>query len=391
MAVLNSWQRIDRVLSGKPFGDGKDGNATISADPNTRQSCSGASAQKNLTIASGAFSNGDVVLIHQSRGTGAGQWEINKIASGGGTTTLVMQEDLHYTYTDSGASQAQVMNIPRYKNLTMNSLTVTAWNKNIGGVLIVCAKKVTIPSGQTINLAGGDGAGSIVTNQWAAGGTGGGFVGGAGRPASSLNQVYTGEGTSGDVVLQYQANGNGGGGARLGGSGAAHGGGGGNATTGATGGADGGSNGGIGGAAAGSADLTNIVFGGGGGGGAKDSGGGGNGAGGGGAGGGILFIFAETTEILGNISLNGGAGAAPATWNGIGGGGAGGSFLLATKNATLTGTVTANAGGPIVGSVGRIAIHHSGTVTGTTNPTFTDVSDPTLKEPAGGSFLYNFF
>lgn len=35
MAILNAWQRLDRVTS-SPWGDGSAGDATISADPNTR-------------------------------------------------------------------------------------------------------------------------------------------------------------------------------------------------------------------------------------------------------------------------------------------------------------------------------------------------------------------
>ena len=77
--------------------------------------------------------------------------------------------------------------------------------------------------------------------------------------------------------------------------------------------------------------------------------------------------------------------------SGGGGGGAGGSCLIACQVATLgTNVITATAGTGGAsggaggnggnGSVGRIAIHHSGTVTGTTNPTFTDVSDGSLTE-----------
>lgn len=51
---------------------------------------------------------GDIVLIHQTRGNGAGQWELNKAAedfTGSGTFTL--QEPLQYTYvTNSGNERA---------------------------------------------------------------------------------------------------------------------------------------------------------------------------------------------------------------------------------------------------------------------------------------------
>jgi hypothetical protein len=56
--------------------------------------------------------------------------------------------------------------------------------------------------------------------------------------------------------------------------------------------------------------------------------------------------------------------------------------LVSTGGAGGTGS-GGNGGG---GSVGRIAIHHSGAITGTTNPTFTDVEDTTLVE-SGGAFF----
>lgn len=62
----------------------------------------------------------------------------------------------------------------------------------------------------------------------------------------------------------------------------------------------------------------------------------------------------------------------------------GSNLLTATGGAGGTET---RAGGN--GSTGRIAVHHYGTVTGTTNPTFTDVTDASLIE-TGGSFLFNF-
>lgn len=385
MAVLNSWQRIDRVLKGNPFGDKANGNATLSADPHTRQSCSGSSAQKNLTIASGAFSNGDVVLIMQQRGTGVLQWEVNQIASGGGTTTLVMKENLYYTYTDSGASQAQVINIPRYNTLTVNSFTLTGWNKNVGGVLALAGIDVTIATGQTLTA------------------TAKGYDGGNWRNSvtSAPYEGYSGEGTVGDEAIQPSANGNGGGGGdgnggffRASGAGGGNGSDGGNAT---------GYNSGtaVGGSTVGAADLTTISFGGGGGGGSMSNGGEVGGTGG--IGGGIVIIFAKTLTVNGNITNNGGVGGNSNQDNGgAGGGGAGGSVLIVVGNASLGTTkitATGGAGGVTyngannggAGGTGRIAVHHSGTVTGTTNPTYTDILDKTLKIlPKGGFMLTQF-
>jgi hypothetical protein len=67
MATLNSWQKLDRVISGKPFGSGVDGSATISSDPNTRDTCTGTATSTTLTTGGSTFANGDVLLIHQTQ------------------------------------------------------------------------------------------------------------------------------------------------------------------------------------------------------------------------------------------------------------------------------------------------------------------------------------
>lgn len=59
---------------------------------------------------------------------------------------------------------------------------------------------------------------------------------------------------------------------------------------------------------------------------------------------------------------------------------------LGTNFLTAVGGNNANIAG--VGSVGRIAVHHSGIVTGTTNPTFYDQLDLTLVEKGGGFFQF---
>lgn len=388
MSVLNSWQRISRVLPAFPFGDGADGALNISSSTSlsvSNISCSGSSDQADLTIASGAFSNGNVVLIHQTRGTGVSQWEINRVSSGGGTTTLTMQEDLHYTYTDSGSSQAQVITLPRYTNVLIQSgKTLSApasWAGNTGGMIVFAAKTLTTISGN-VKVNGAAASGNT-------GASGGGFRGGTGTSSTPGGAA---EGTVGAAVNQLTANGNGGSGkARAGGpdyglSGA----GGGNAAAGS---------GSAPGAAAGSADLIGMVFGGGGGSGASDDVGAGRG---GGSGGGIVVIFTKEISVGGTIQVDGGKGAtelegSPTASNRApgGGGGAGGSVLIATNNGSIGTDIisaVAGAGGDgtgefpspgAAGSVGRIAIHHSGTVSGTTSPSYEDVEDITLRENRG--------
>jgi hypothetical protein len=379
MAVLNNWQKISRVLPGQPFGNAVDGDLTISSDTTqslTVKSCSGEAASTSLTIAAGAFTNGDVVLIHQSRGTDVGQWEINRVTSGGGSTTLTLQSALQYTYTDSGASQAQVMKIPMYNTVTVDSgdtWSATAWGGDTGGILTFAAKNLTITGSISASIKGfryGDGF-----EVWDGYG-------------------YQGEGHTTTTQTQSRSySGSGGGGGR-------------NAS--GAGGSYGDANGGYGamndaqsgsGSIGGVADLTNLYFGGGGGGGTnygitiKPRGG---------RGGGAIVIFAKEIVISGTITSNGeqGVTADDPSWSRAGGGGAGGPILIQTQKATLgSNKITAikGAGGDGqggakdggAGSNGRIAVHHSGTISGSSTPSFTDTTDATLIESLGGSFLFN--
>lgn len=376
MAVLNSWQLITRVLPGKPFGDGVDGVYSSTSIPTiTRDSCSGSSSSTTLTTSSATFANGDVILIHQSRGTGIGQWEINRVSSGGGTTSLTLEKALQYTYTDSGASQAQAIKILRYTTVTVQSgtWTVPTWDGNKSGLFPFAASVSAIITGTTSASSAG-------------------YLGSAASIGNG--QKSSGEGTVGASVVQQSANGNGGGGPTIVGQNGA-GGGGGHVNAGTQGGSQGSSVGGAGGnGSVGTADLINLVFGGAGAGGARDVASsptaGGNGAGG-------IMAFVSALTVTGGIVATGGDSAASPD-AASGGAGAGGSILIVCKTATLgTNLVTALAGTPGSGagatggtaSVGRIAVHHSGTITGTTNPTFTDVTDSSLIAiDTGGSAFF---
>ena len=107
------------------MGNGSDGITTISSDSilsTANENCSGTSGSTSLTLASaGSFSNQDLVIIHQTRGTGVGNWELNQVASGAGTTTLTLTNDLTNTYTNSGNSKAQILTMPQYSSVMVNS------------------------------------------------------------------------------------------------------------------------------------------------------------------------------------------------------------------------------------------------------------------------------
>lgn len=356
MAVLNNWQKLQYIV-GSPWGTGANGSATISSDPNTRATVAGTATQSTSTLGSAILTNGDVVMLHQTQGTGAGQWELKRVASGGGTTSIVWTTPLNYTY----GTGAQCIKIPQYTTTTVSAHSVTAWNGSTGGVEVIVAKTAITVSG-------------------ALSGTGLGFRLGTKDPNNS-GTGWTGEGS-------VQASTQGSGAAQIGpfGSGAGFqkdtvGGGGGNAATGGT---------VRGGTATGSADLISITFGGGGSGGSS-----GNPAGDGANGGGILILISKSITVSAGVVVNGNTPGGSVTGR-AGGGGAGGSVLVVCETASLgTNSITAAAGSGGTGgegnggagSVGRIAVHHSGTVTGTTNPTFTDVSDTTLVEAGGTLFM----
>jgi len=357
------------------WGNGHDGavssaNGTI----NTYAAMTGTAGSSTVTTAL-SVAVGDMVLLHQSRGTAnVGKWELVRVSStGSGQFTA----DRNLTNTYAAVSQAVL--IPQYTGGTCaNALTGTAWGGTSGGIIaLMCNGLLTLSSTSNVNAIGYRGATA--------------HSGGNGAD-------YSGEGTVGASANSQSANGNGGGAGENETSGAparAGAGGGGNGAVGTAGTGTGGSSGGTGGTIGGVAALTTMVFGGGGGDCAKyvDStfAVGGNG-------GGIVIIIAKQFTLSGAMTSTGGAGALT-SFNGQGsGGGAGGSILIKSQIATLgTNLFTASGGaGGIAnsaapggtGAVGRIHLDYLTSYTGTTNPTLDVTQDKSLADK-GGSFLYN--
>lgn len=372
MAILNSWQRIDRVITGLPWGDGATGSATISSDPNTRATFTGTATNTTGTAGDSGIATGSLVMIHQTRGTGAGQWEINKVTSGG-STSLTFQTALQYTYV----SGAQIIVIPRYTSATVNSHTITDWDGTKGGIEVIAANtSITVGSSQTVT---GTGANGSVANPANTGGAARrGFGGGNGVTNTSAGAQGEGTGGAGGS-FSVSANGNGGGGAEN--SSQKAGSGGGNGTAGTSGGASS-----VGGAAVGANDGVLFSLGGGGGGSRDEV----SFGGGGGSGGKTIVLIGKAFTETGNITLTGGNGGGSGA---KGGGGAGGTCLVVCETATLGTNLIVSTGGTGggAGGVGTIAVHHSGSVTGTTNPTFTDVTDSTLIEATAAAALNRFY
>lgn len=331
------------------FGNGSDGVVTLTGvDAPIDSSSSGTGGTKSLSATNPSFASGKLILIHQSRGSGAGNLELNIIDSYV-AGTITTQFDLVNTYTDSGDSQAQVIQLKEYSSVTItDTFEAKPWDGNVGGIVAyLCSGETNIPG--VLSVAGK------------------GFRGGTG--VVGAGQATSGEGTAGAQASQSSANGNGGGGANLDGSqGAAGGGGGSNGTAGANGGYDSPVRiEGVGGSTAGSEDLATIVFGGGGGGGAEQQ----SPSGDGGRGGGIVYVLTSELNITGGINANGANGI------GDGGAGAGGSVYIATQRASvgvnlitaLGGSITSNGSSALggIGGQGRIYIK-SCAMTGSTNP-----------------------
>jgi hypothetical protein len=372
-----------RAGSSSAFGDGSDGVLTVSADdvydadfpttPLIDVVCTGTSGSTSLT-ATGAFVANQVVLVHQTQGTGAGTWLKTKVSSySTGTITLV--DALNATY----GTGAQVVVMRQYSAVTIDSaktLTAKAWDGTTGGILpFMCNGTVTVTG--TISGKGTDGVFQS-GNTGNADTTGGGFYGGRGGG----NQPFSGWGQNANGAFDTANTGGSGGGGHQDSSGA----GGGNGAAGTNG------SGTTGGIATGNAALTLMDLGGGGGGGSWSGL-----SGSGGSGGGVVFLFVKSLTVAGGITTNGGAGGSGSTGRG-GGGGAGGSILIKAQTITLgTGLVTAagGAGGAGsaaaggAGSVGRIHIDYATSFTGTTTPTLDSTQDATLTDtPASSTFTH---
>ncbi len=316
------------------FGLGNDGIWTPGTVTDTPidSSCSGTVNTTSLSATNTSFEAGQQILIHQTRGTGVGNWEVNFIASyvAGTITTLL---PLSNTSTDSGASQAQVLVLKQYSSVTIaGTLTGKTWSGDVGGILaFVCSGTTSITGTATAN--------------------GTGFAGGLGNNNSNT-LGNSGEGTAGaSVVNSSAANGNGGGGGKSGGGGPQPSGGG----NGAAGGGD------NGGAIVGNAALTLMDLGGGSGGRGMDNPTANDGI----SGGGIILIFSKILTITGAITANGSDGQTNA------GAGGGGSIFLKGQTITLgNNLITASGGTPGnggAGGAGRIRVEVCSR-TGVTNP-----------------------
>lgn len=357
------------------LGNGSDGAVSLSSYTPLKYSCSGTSGSYSLT-ATGSFVTGQRLFIHQSRGTGVGGYEDNQVASySSGTVTLV--HPLEQTYTDSGASQAQVLIVKEASSVT-GSITIPAWDGDIGGVFVIACNGTF--SG-TITATGRGYRGASAIDPWLDNQ----------RADGKHGEGYQGTNYNVDATVAYASNaGSGGGGAYNNNAAAGSGGGGGGYATSGTNGNIGhstnGSGPGGGGGTVGVSTLTSLYFGGGGGSGSTayntDENDGHSGAGG--SGGGIIVVYSgvlsSSASLLASGSDGGDASQTKGGYSGGGGGGAGGSILVKGRSVVigsskiLAGGGDRGSGGDLVfnswggyGGVGRIRVEAC-SLSGTTNP-----------------------
>lgn len=358
------------------LGNGSDGVINLSSYTPLSYSCSGSSGSYSLT-ATGSFSAGQRLFIIQSRGSGVGEYEDNQVVSySPGTVSLLFP--LEHTYTDSGASQAQVIIVKQASGVN-GSITVPAWNGDVGGVFVMACNGIFNGS---VNASGSGYRGASAIDPWLD----------AQRADGKHGEGYQGTNYNVDATVAYVSNaGSGGGGAYNNNADAGSGGGGGGHATAGTNGNIGhstnGSGPGGGGGTVGVANLTSLYFGGGGGSGSTayntDENGGVH-SGAGGNGGGIIVVYAgsfsSSASLVASGNNGGSASSADAGYAGGGGGGAGGSILIKGRSVAvgtskiLAGAGDRGSGGDMVfnswggyGGVGRIRIEAC-SLSGTTNP-----------------------
>lgn len=373
------------------FGDGSDGALTISSNTTKTEidsSCTGGQGGYTLLATNASFAAGQLILIHQTKGSNAGVWERNKIAAyTAGTITLETALKTNYT------SGAQVLVIKQYTNVTVNAgvtWSAKTYDGTVGGILtFVASGTVTVNGTVSASGKGYRGAPQPDNAARATGKGGEGYLGtnyGTNMNSSTQAATPVDNGGTGAYMTSAAAAGSGGGGGSYGGIGG----------TGNVGNADGGARPGQGGLTCGGGDLLSALFFGGGGGSGSTSytGGGDNSSHGGvgGAGGGAIMINGATVLINTGASVisggdTGGASAGHACGNG--GGGAGGSVIINCQTGTLgTGLITCpsgagGSGGAFnilggAGGTGRVHVNYLVSYSGTSTPSIYPTQDNNL-------------
>lgn len=183
---------------------GKNGNLTVSTttptivNEYTALTADATAGTTTLTVASNtlnantrfaaALAPGDLVMVIQMQGAtidasdaasygavtaynSAGRNEVAEVQAVSGTTGITLACNLKYSY--SAAGRAQVVRLPRYATLVLNAgatLTGTAWNGTVGGVVAAEVQNGTTING-TVSATGLGFRGGAIDNTSADAGT----------------------------------------------------------------------------------------------------------------------------------------------------------------------------------------------------------------------------
>ncbi|MBP7962824.1 MAG: hypothetical protein KBG20_18450 [Caldilineaceae bacterium] len=373
------------TASAEMFGDGRDGVMPGSGNLDYEKgfgvgTVNGTAGSTSIDVvdhyAVSRINPDDMVLIHQTRGSGVGQWELNRaINDFTGSGTFALEKPLKYAYfTNGGNDRAQILRVPQFTDcpVTGTVTPLSAWAGDWGGIFaIMCSG--------TMNIAGNIDA------------SGFGFRGGSSVSAPCGDRCtgpsgFQGESYNGMGGQSPSPNGGGGGAgggdAWGGGQGGAGAGGGGYGSDGGGGnrGEGGNASPGSGGVPYGVADLHTLIH--------AGSGGGSGGSddlrglvsGPGGRGGGILIVLGKSIQISGAMIADGSNGGnSNSQYSGPGGGGSGGSIFIVGQNISNQGIVRASGGSGACreygcsgnGGTGRIRIEFCESLTGSDNPLIT--------------------
>lgn len=361
------------------YGDGRDGSVgSASGIINTYSPASGSSGNPVVTTAL-SVSVGDLVMLHQSRGSGVGNWELVRVLSvGSGEFTA------HKNLDNSYSGKAQAVLVRQYTGGNMGSLAAQDWDGNVGGILAAVINQPLVITG-TPTIQGKGFVGSSLSTS----------------PGDKIGEQGEGYSAAGGTESQSANADGGGGGGKT--NGAGGGGGGGHSGSGANG--SGATVGTGGGSGTDNAALTNAQFGGAGGQGGQHTGVGMRG-GGGGDGSGFGFICAPNITVTGGANGNGSNGGNATTvgggdsTQGAGGGGAGAGGVWLFKGEILdlgSGLVTALGGTGGSGGIqtnqtnspggngqnGGIHADYGISIAGTTSPSLDSTKDSSLNRTQG--------
>jgi hypothetical protein len=126
------------------FGTGADLDRTVNGVEDVNpQRAAAAGTVGDLTLTTSApigapMQRGDVILVQQARGVGAGQWELNQVLTVSGSQFTLAQPLAHSYLTDpNGASRAQVVRVLQFRNLTIpagSTISPSVWDGFTGGI-----------------------------------------------------------------------------------------------------------------------------------------------------------------------------------------------------------------------------------------------------------------